>query len=165
MTNGHMGKAINSTIVARAMQMHEDGVTSSAIAKQLGISESVVRNFWGNPKYRTVARLAGTYERIRDAIYKYKHDHQRVADSLRIPLCDVLEVAQIHKCRLGAPNPKHSIALAKSIEDPQESYRRCVESISPAIEVCSRYLADRLGISPDKARSILLDLWNPQPPT
>lgn len=163
MTNGHMGKAINSTVVARALQMHEDGVASSAIAKQLGISESVVRNFWGNPKYRTVARLAGTYERIREAIKSHNHDYQRVADLLHVSISDVQEVAQIDKRMVRQPKPL--IAEPEPVEDHQESYRRCMESISPAVEVCSCYLADRLGISPDKARSILLDLWNPQPPT
>lgn len=155
--NGQTGKPISPKTVAAALKLLDAGYTVPSVAKQLGVSQSVLRNWKRDPKYRAISELPENYERIREGLSAYEYDVQRTAKMLNVPLADVQEVRATF-ARLAGRRPRKEPAHAKNPPN-QPTIDAILLRCYPAMEVCAAFFSDRLGIDIQTARSILTDAW------
>jgi lambda repressor-like predicted transcriptional regulator len=155
MANGHMGKGVNKAIVVAAVELHRKGHSLTTIAKRLGVSASAVRNFISKEEYLVIARAgAENYERIKTTLWKYKRCSETAARSLKLPL-ELVEAVNATMPRKAGRAPTAKVAEPPTLKD----FNEAVSKIPKPIQVCSDYMASRLGIPVETARQVLMSLW------
>jgi hypothetical protein len=153
--NGEPGTNTSPKTIAAALKLLAAGYTIPSVAKQLGLSQSGVRNWKNNPKYHAIAKLPETYERIREGLSAYGYDVHKTAKMLNVPVADVQTVRATFARLAGRRPSKEPAKPADTTPTIDSILSRC----SPAMEVCAAFFSDRLGIDIQTARSILTDAW------